>query len=968
MKNNKGNWEFNFFQKKYDPIQEANIKTAMSPSNAFNPKHIHSYNNSFMPKEEVILLKKKNNGKLNSSELVILNNYISKNDKLVKTDILNIQKHGQYAQPITQEGKIRLLFKILETQLIHENVDKIANIYLKLLDEQFKLNTNLQKEYKLLIDNMNNIIDNIDIIELQFTKFHTQIPPLNVMGFTKFDEWQLQVINNIDNEISMVINAPTSAGKSVLSGYAATKGNTLFIVPTDALAWQTSAYIGNILNINVPILTKTFQTIPTRTEMINLMNNSIALVGTPEIIIDYLPFIKNNFKWLIFDEIHMIGKEEGHAMEYIIKLLPNVNLLALSATISNIDEIIIWLTNICNRNIDKIVCDKRFFNLQRYYYSENDILICLHPLALITEEQIKDKSILIKTLLPTPPDCWDLAIKIKNIFEMNELEPYSYFKDIRRVQLYQVNEYFNKLIYMLTQKYETDPLKVMEIINTYKYEELVSYKIDLIKLAYKLKTEHKTPAIFFQHNTESCLKLLRQFAKQLEDMENIKYPHLFSERIKYNKKHEKKIIDTKDDKLVSMKALLGKVQLKRDKYISSIASTKEDDIYIKSLQEPHEEFIFNSSQYFTETMVEEWVAQLKNYFPNNGIYYHYIIKLLWRGVGIYATGLPDPYLRLVQILACNKQLAIVFSDISLVFGISMPFRSVAIIRDDINDNLDTMIYHQMAGRAGRRGLDKEGNVIFVGFSWERIKELSISSPPIITGLIKPIYTLPHANKLSELTTSTYNWDNIYKNHLKGDINNEHIESVDQYKINYNDKWNFAFNSDINHLHMNWKLRHTDECLIISFLIPYLKRGFESLDHTLENNQISIAHFLCHYISLYPATNDDDCLETHTLLSESPYNNIKLQLQELNINIIDKIDNKIFISIRNNQLVNSTDNEQIHKRLFEFGETLKIVQHYCYHSKILGICRLLGKLLTRIWWIYYLSSTIMKPIYEYEAIN
>jgi hypothetical protein len=168
--------------------------------------------------------------------------------------------------------------------------------------------------------------------------------------------------------------------------------------------------------------------------------------------------------------------------------------------------------------------------------------------------------------------------------------------------------------------------------------------------------------------------------------------------------------------------------------------------------------------------------------------------------------------------------------------------------------------------------------------------------------------------------------------------------------------------------MNWKLRHTDECLIISFLIPYLKRGFESLDHTLENNQISIAHFLCHYISLYPASNDDDCLETHALLTESPYNNIHVQLQELNINIIDKIDNKIFISIRNNQLVNSTDNEQIHKRLFEFGETLKIVQHYCYHSKILGICRLLGKLLTRIWWIYYLSSTIMKPIYEYEAIN
>jgi superfamily II RNA helicase len=37
----------------------------------------------------------------------------------------------------------------------------------------------------------------------------------------------------------------------------------------------------------------------------------------------------------------------------------------------------------------------------------------------------------------------------------------------------------------------------------------------------------------------------------------------------------------------------------------------------------------------------------------------------------------------------------------------------------------------MAGRAGRRCLDKEGNVIFIGYSWDRIKELSKSSIPNI---------------------------------------------------------------------------------------------------------------------------------------------------------------------------------------------------------------------------------------------
>ena len=38
--NNKGNWEFSFFQKKYDPILESNIKQSMKPDNCFNPRAI----------------------------------------------------------------------------------------------------------------------------------------------------------------------------------------------------------------------------------------------------------------------------------------------------------------------------------------------------------------------------------------------------------------------------------------------------------------------------------------------------------------------------------------------------------------------------------------------------------------------------------------------------------------------------------------------------------------------------------------------------------------------------------------------------------------------------------------------------------------------------------------------------------------------------------------------------------------
>ena len=69
------------------------------------------------------------------------------------------------------------------------------------------------------------------------------------------------------------------------------------------------------------------------------------------------------------------------------------------------------------------------------------------------------------------------------------------------------------------------------------------------------------------------------------------------------------------------------------------------------------------------------------FFPNNGMDYHYIIDLLWRGIGVYVDGLPEPYLRLVQKLAVNGKLAIVFSDISLVFGVSMPLGTSVILND-----------------------------------------------------------------------------------------------------------------------------------------------------------------------------------------------------------------------------------------------------------------------------------------------
>jgi hypothetical protein len=993
-KENKGNWEFNFFQKREDPNLEGNIKLSMKPDNGFNPKNVHHYINPELPREEQIFNKKLRGENLKKDEQIIYQNYVDKKTEAVKNDIKALKTMKLTAKPTTKEGKTRLLMMTLENQLQKNNRELVANIFMRLMEDQFEITPEIEAEYSKQISQMNEIVGQLDLIELQFTKFHAQMPPLNIKGFKKFDEWQIQVIKNIDANTSTIVNAPTSAGKSVLSGYATTKGRSLFVVPTDALAWQMSAYIGHILGTNVPIVTATYQTSPARDKMVEILNKSHAIVGTADSIVDYLPFLEKNFKWIIFDEIHMIGKPEGSAMEHIAKILPGIPILALSATIRNTDELVSWFQTLSpEQPISKVICNKRFFNLQRFYYEpETDKLVCLHPLALIEESHIRDGTILNKSLQPTPPNAWDLAQKLKTKFDLGDLNPHVYFHPRQRVELDEANEYFNKLIQFIVTNYTTNKEAVMEVVNSYKCETLTSSSIDLLKLAMRLKNEDKTPAIIFQKNTIACLRLAREFAKELEEQETAKYPKLISERLKmakiarrmekkvkhnetdendkksgekdkYNKKSQKEFIGVKT----------GKKKREGESYQDQYIGPKESvSIQVTSIQEPHKDFTLNDNQYFSEGIVEGWVSELKKYFPNTGDYYHYMIKLLWRGVGVYAKGLPDPYLRLVQSLACQKQLAIVFSDQSLVFGVSMPFRTVVIIRDQkLEDDLEPMLFHQMSGRAGRRGLDKEGNVVFAGYSWERIKELSISEAPVVTGSSKIIYTIPHANRLSEICKTEQSWDKTCSNFLDKSIDEEDSVSFLQgIKSNYEGGWNFAFsNDDVNHLHMNWKLRYSDESVLSCFLIPYLRRAFEGKDHTMENNQINLAHFICRFLSTREAKNKDYALEDPAILSEYPFNQINEQLEDLQIEIPKLIDNRLFISIQQNSIVKSQSEDatdELRHRLMELGEKIKNIQHFCFHSKITGLSKIMGKLLTRIWWIYHTSSPIMKSFSTYDT--
>lgn len=1034
----KGNWRYSFFQQKqtYDNAEQ-NIKNDMKPENSFDPSKVNNYINPVKSKEELMETRIKNGEKLKKVEQMQYDNYVNKNNEILKEDLKKIEiikLRGKGELPETSEGKLRLLLTLLSKYIKANNTELICNFYLKIMKENFTITPAIHKDNLEDLEFMEKVINSQDLIELQFTKFYDTMPPLNENGFKKFDPWQIDVIKNIDENISTIVSAPTSAGKTVLAGYAATKGRTMFIAPTDALCWQIASYVGNFLNTDVPIVTTTYNSIPNdkcqcklkknkklnlscalcvrspREKIIENLNNSIAIVGTPDALLDYIPLINSNFDWIVMDEIHMIGKEEGSSMELIAKVFNNVKFLALSATIGNLNEITEWFQKLnTERPVKNIVCDKRFFNLQRFYYNptENAINI-LHPLALVNITDFENGTILKKNLMATPVDTWLLYSKMKEYYDLNDLDHKNYFKNREIVHLDKANKYLFDLIKFMVDNYDVN--KITSIVNSFKNINLGEDKVNLVKLAFKLKEEKKTPAIIFQKNTLACLRMGRSFAKDIEKMEDDEFPNLYKDRCDVHKearRMQKSIEkDNKDEKSIIKNSVVvdkkGNVQIKerkdmkKDKNIERITDkinekgsdnkksinmkdkmNKEEsfnELNIEDLYQPHEKYILNNYQYFKDEQIKVLVDDLKKWFPYSGGQYHFIIRLLWRGVGIYTKGLPDPYLRLVQKLTSEKKLAILFSDMSLVFGVSMPFKTSVIYRDPhVVDDLDAMLYHQMAGRAGRRGLDKEGNVVFAEYSSERIEQLSICPIPNVDGINKINLVIPQANKISEIIGNKLDWDKVFKNPLDKDSDeNEQLEILEGLKTNFDNGWKFAYKQDdINHLIMMWSLRNAEneEPIIIAYMLPYIKKGFESMDFDNQLSQITLAHFLCNFISIKIATFDENKLSKCPVFNEESYAQIFSDFDKLqiNINMNTKIDNSICESIRFNKIIKTTEKEtnELRERLLEFAQKIISIQHYFFETKTTNLAKLFAKLLTRIWWIYHTSSPLMKPFNSFD---
>jgi len=154
-------------------------------------------------------------------------------------------------------------------------------------------------------------------------------------------------------------------------------------------------------------------------------------------------------------------------------------------------------------------------------------------------------------------------------------------------------------------------------------------------------------------------------------------------------------------------------------------------------------------------------------------YTNVFLQGLKRGIGIYTKHMPPIYNMIVQKLAQNGELGFVVADEQLALGINMPFRSSCILGYKDSKNFKKSNYLQMIGRAGRRGKDCEGHVIFVNVDWKNLMKSEMEE-------IQSEYNHLPAYKVINTFTDTYktNTEKIFKFRMNND--NKLYETVNDF--------------------------------------------------------------------------------------------------------------------------------------------------------------------------------------------
>jgi len=199
--------------------------------------------------------------------------------------------------------------------------------------------------------------------------------------------------------------------------------------------------------------------------------------------------------------------------------------------------------------------------------------------------------------------------------------------------------------------------------------------------------------------------------------------------------------------------------------------------------------------------------------------WEFLLGLAQKGVGVHHSGLIPLLKEIIEILYEQKLIKVLIATETFALGVNMPTRTVIFTNINKFDGKEHRLlrpdeYNQMAGRAGRRGLDTFGTVIMLPPSnvYEYEAKRMINSPPLkITSKLSIDYTyiLKRIILLIDEQVDIENSDDVI-NYLIEQIddtmmireNREHVKGLKEELKNVDEKYNF--NDDLNDYKNRWK--------------------------------------------------------------------------------------------------------------------------------------------------------------------
>ncbi|KAF3922981.1 hypothetical protein ABW20_dc0102888 [Dactylellina cionopaga] len=582
------------------------------------------------------------------------------------------------------------------------------------------------------------------------------------------------------------------AMEKVLRG--SNSGVLVYVAPTKALVNQIAAEVLARFTKNYPHAGNTVWAIHTRDYRINDPEHCQILVTVPHILQIMLLSPQNAGKWaprvkrIIFDEIHSIGQaDDGVIWEQLLLIAP-CPIIALSATVGNPGEFRDWLVETqkaANIDLKMIEHKHRYSDLRKFIYEtpydeqfigldrkrhfeeldDEPNLESINPISTLLD--IKHRA-LPDDLNLEPRDCLELYhCMVKHQMGQfrvgDSLNPSKWFQGVigkvdvvkweaalkAELGKWMANHDspFDKVMKELTRSRDTkEPHKEnkQESVSPSPTRSESAGSVDdahdndetvqetTISLLTRLHSKNALPAIFFSFDRTMVEKTVATIVGQLEkaeakfknsDLEYLKELKLYDDWVKQQSQRSANA----DEKA-------SKKKEKKKKGKDDDVDARKDEKNQDEKQEaskwasfdpnaPNEKFLFTGK--VNPDVEEDFKRLRKASIPE------VFIIALRRGIGIHHAGLSRKLREVTETLFRMGYLRVVIATETLALGINMPCKTVGFIGDSVY--LTALSYRQCAGRAGRRGFDLFGNVIFHGIPQEKVNRLISSRLPSLKG-------------------------------------------------------------------------------------------------------------------------------------------------------------------------------------------------------------------------------------------